>query len=135
MLYRFAADAVLVLHACFVLFVVLGGLLALRWPRVAWVHLPAAAWGAAIEFWGWVCPLTPLEQSLRRLGGEAGYSGGFVEHYVVALLYPRGLTRGLQLAIGLFVLAVNLAVYAWVWHRARTRRRARGAAPARGRWR
>jgi Protein of Unknown function (DUF2784) len=117
--YRLAADAVLVLHACFVLFVVLGGLLALRRPRFAWIHLPAAAWGAAIEFFGWTCPLTPLEQALRRRGGEAGYSGGFVEHYVVALLYPQGLTRGLQLALGLFVLAVNLAVYFWVWHRAR----------------
>ena len=135
MLYRLAADGVLVLHAGFVLFVVLGGLLVLRRPRLAWVHLPAAAWGAAIEFCGWTCPLTPLEQALRRRGGEAGYSGGFVEHYVVALLYPQGLTRGLQLALGLFVLAVNLAVYAWVWHRARTRRHARGAAPARGRWR
>jgi Protein of Unknown function (DUF2784) len=133
--YRLAADAVLVLHAAFVLFVVLGGLFALRRPRFAWVHLPAAAWGAAIEFFGWVCPLTPLEQALRRRGGEAGYSGGFVEHYVVALLYPQGLTRGLQLALGLFVLAVNLAVYAWVWRRARRRRRAPAAAPARGRWR
>ena len=119
--YRFAADAVLVLHAAFVLFVVLGGLLALRWPRLAWVHLPAAAWGAAIEFCGWTCPLTPLEQALRRRGGEAGYSGGFVEHYVVTLLYPQGQTRGLQLALGLFVLAVNLAVYAWVWRRTRRR--------------
>ncbi|HVF60626.1 MAG TPA: DUF2784 domain-containing protein [Thermoanaerobaculia bacterium] len=125
MLYRFAADGVLVLHAAFVLFVVLGGLLVLRRPRLAWVHLPAAAWGAAIEFWGWICPLTPLEQALRRRGGEAGYSGGFVEHYVVALLYPQGLTRGLQLALGLFVLAVNLAVYLWVWRRARRRSRAR----------
>ncbi len=121
MLYRLAADGVLVLHAAFVVFVVLGGLLALRWPRAAWVHLPAAAWGAAIEFWGWICPLTPLEQALRRLGGEAGYRGGFVEHYVVALLYPQGLTRGLQLALGLFVLAVNLAVYAWVWRTRTTR--------------
>lgn len=126
MLYRLAADGVLVLHTGFVLFVVLGGLLALRWPRAAWVHLPAAAWGAVIEFWGWICPLTPLEQALRRRGGEAGYTGGFVEHYVVALLYPQGLTRGLQLAIGLFVLAVNLAVYAWVWRRARRRSRPRG---------
>ena len=125
MLYRFAADAVLVLHAGFVVFVVLGGLLALRWPRAAWVHLPAAAWGAAIELFGWICPLTPLEQALRRRGGEAGYTGGFVEHYVFALLYPQGLTRGLQLALGLFVLAVNLAVYLWVWRRARRRSRAR----------
>jgi len=122
MLYRLAADGVLVLHAAFVLFVVLGGLLALRRPRIAWIHLPAAAWGAAIELCGWICPLTPLEQALRRLGGEAGYPGGFVEHYVVAWLYPPGLTRGVQLALGLFVFAVNLAVYAWVWRRARRAR-------------
>lgn len=120
--YRLAADAVLVLHLGFVLFVVLGGLLALRWPRAAWIHLPAAVWGAAIEFFGWICPLTPLENHLRRLGGEAGYPGGFVEHYVFATLYPQGLTREVQLALGLFVVAVNVAVYLWAWRRARLRR-------------
>ncbi|HEX5759709.1 MAG TPA: DUF2784 domain-containing protein [Thermoanaerobaculia bacterium] len=117
--YRLAADAVLVVHAGFVLFVVLGGLLVLRWPRAAWAHLPAAAWGAAIEFLGWTCPLTPLENDLRRLGGQAGYPGGFIQHYIVALLYPGGLTPSLQVALGLFVVAVNLAVYFWVWRRRR----------------
>lgn len=111
MAYRFLADIVLVLHLAFVLFVALGGLLVLRRRRVAWVHLPVAAWGALVMFTGWICPLTPLEKELRGLGGEAGYRGGFVEHYVVAVLYPAGLTREAQVAIGLGVIALNLAVY------------------------
>ena len=118
MIYRALADGVLVVHLAFVLFVVLGGLAALRWPRVAWVHLPVAVYGAAIEFIGFVCPLTPLEVALRRRGGEAGYAGGFIDHYVTAAIYPEGLTRGVQLALGAAVLAVNAAVYA-VWLRRR----------------
>ena len=117
MLYRLLADFVVVLHFGFVLFVVLGGLLALRWPRAAWFHLPAAIWGAGIEFLQGICPLTPLENHLRKLGGEAGYAGGFVEHYVLPVLYPSGLTRGVQLALGIFVVAFNLVVYALVWRR------------------
>ncbi|HYJ79843.1 MAG TPA: DUF2784 domain-containing protein, partial [Longimicrobiaceae bacterium] len=109
--YRALADAVVVLHFGFVLFVVLGGVLVLRRPWLAWAHLPAAVWGALIEFAGWVCPLTPLENHLRALGREPGYTGGFVEHYITAVLYPSGLTRGMQVAIGLFVLAVNAFVY------------------------
>src|ERR687889_2933712 len=96
--YRALADAVLVLHLAFVLFVVLGGLLVLRWPRLAWLHLPAAIWGVLIEFAGFVCPLTPLEVGLRRLGGEAGYEGGFIEHYLTGALYPAGLNRGGEVA-------------------------------------
>ncbi len=111
MFYRFLADLVLVVHLGFVLFVALGGVLVLRWRHVAWVHLPAAVWGALIMFRGWICPLTPLENWLRRLGGEAGYQGGFVEHYVVTLLYPPGLTRGIQVGIGIGVILVNLLVY------------------------
>ena len=122
MLYRTLADAVVVLHAAFVLFVVLGGLAALRWPRAAWLHLPAALWGAGIEFAGGICPLTPLENRLRRLGGEAGYEGGFVEHYLWPVLYPSGLTREVQVALGLAVLAVNVAVYATVIRRQCRRR-------------
>ena len=118
MIYRALADGVLVVHLAFVLFVVLGGLAALRWPRVAWVHLPVAVYGAAIEFIGFVCPLTPLEVALRRRGGEAGYAGGFIDHYVTAAIYPEGLTRGVQLALGAAVLAVNAVVYA-VWLRRR----------------
>jgi hypothetical protein len=111
MAYRFLADLVLVLHLAFVLFVALGGLLVLRWRRAAWVHLPAAAWGAVVMFTGWICPLTPFENELRGWGGEAGYQGGFVEHYVVSLLYPAGLTRGIQVALGLGVILLNVAVY------------------------
>ena len=124
MLWSGAADLVLVVHFAFVLFVVLGGLLALRWPRVAWAHAPVAIYGATIEFVGFVCPLTPLEVWLRRRGGEAGYEGGFVEHYVTAALYPTGLTREIQLALGLGVLAINGVVYALLLRR--MRRRAHG---------
>ena len=120
--YRLLADTVLLAHAAFVAFVVLGGLLALRWPRLAWLHLPAATWGAGIEFAGGICPLTPLENHWRRLAGEQGYAGGFFEHYVLALLYPDGLTREVQLALGILVLAINAAVYAFVWRRKRTSR-------------
>lgn len=123
--YRLLADAVLLAHAAFVAFVVLGGLLVLRWPQYAWLHLPAAAWGAGIEFAGGTCPLTPLENHWRGLAGEQGYAGGFFEHYVLAVLYPEGLTREVQLALGLLVLAVNALVYAVVWRRKRTSR-ARG---------
>jgi hypothetical protein len=118
MLFRGLADLVLVAHLAFVLFVVLGGLAALRWPRVARVHVPVALYGAAIEFVGFVCPLTPLEVWLRRSGGEAGYEGGFVEHYVTAALYPSGLTREVQVALGTAVLLLNAAVYA-AWLRRR----------------
>lgn len=117
MIYRALADALVVLHLGFVVFVVLGGLLALRWPRVAWVHVPAAVWGALVELTGWICPLTPWEQSLRRLGGEAGYTGGFVAHYLLPVLYPAGLTPSVQTALGLFVAALNVAIYATVLRR------------------
>lgn len=118
MWFRAAADAVLVLHFTFVLFVILGGLLALRWPRVAWVHVPVALYGATIEFVGFLCPLTPLEIWLRRQGGESGYASGFIEHYVTAALYPGGLTRAAQIWLGVAVLVLNAVVYA-VWLRRR----------------
>ncbi len=102
------------------LFVVFGGILVLRWPRVAWVHLPAVAWGAWVEFAGWVCPLTPLENSLRTRGGSAGYSSSFVEHYVIPVLYPASLPRGLQYALGAFVLLANALVYAVILRSKRT---------------
>ena len=111
MWYRALADFVVVVHIAFVAFVVLGGLLVLRQPRLAWLHLPAAAWGVMIEFAGWTCPLTPLENAFRERGGDAGYSGGFIEHYLLPVLYPAGLTRGIQFALGAAVLAINLAVY------------------------
>jgi hypothetical protein len=117
MIYRLAADAVVVVHLLFAGFVVLGGLLALRWPRVVRVHLPAAVWGALIEFMGWICPLTPLEVRLRRAAGGEGYPGGFVDHYLLPLLYPAQLTGEIQLVTGVFVIAVNVAVYAVVLYR------------------
>jgi len=117
MSYRLLADAVLLAHAAFVAFVMLGGLLVLRWPRIAWVHLPAAAWGAGIEFAGGICPLTPLENHWRRLAGQQGYEHGFVEQYVVAVLYPEGLTRGTQVLLGLLVVAVNAILYLIAWRR------------------
>jgi hypothetical protein len=120
MLSRALADLVLLLHLGFVLFVAGGGLLLLRWPRLAYVHLPAAVWGAAIEIAGGICPLTPLEQYLRRSGGEAGYTGGFVEHYLTAAIYPTGLTRGIQVLLGVIVVLVNAALY-WLWWRRRAR--------------
>ncbi|HEX6902397.1 MAG TPA: DUF2784 domain-containing protein [Thermoanaerobaculia bacterium] len=119
MLYRVLADLVVFLHFGFVLFVVFGGLLALRWPRAAWLHLPAAIWGAGIEFVQGICPLTPLENHLRRLGGEAGYSSGFVEHYVLPVLYPDGLSHGVQLGLGIFVVALNAVIYTVVLRRRR----------------
>ncbi len=125
--YLILANLVLALHLAFVVFVTLGGLLVLRWPRLAWVHVPAAAWGAAVEFTGWYCPLTPLENRLRRLAGESGYSGGFVEHYLLATLYPEGLTRATQFWLGLFVVVLNALIYLWVYRRL-TRRRP-GSAP------
>jgi hypothetical protein len=120
--YRLLADAVLVTHAAFVAFVMLGGLLAWRRPWLAWLHLPVVAWGVGIELTGGICPLTPLENRLRSLAGEQGYPGGFVEHYLLALLYPDGLTRNVQLALGLLVLAVNVAIYGVAWRRLSRRR-------------
>jgi len=108
---RLLADLLVIVHLGFVAFVIAGGVLCWRWPRLAWLHLPAAAWGAWIELSGRVCPLTPLEVRLRLAAGEAGYRGGFVEHYLIPLLYPAGLQHDLQLWLGIGVIAVNLAVY------------------------
>ncbi len=124
MLTRFLADLILVIHVAFIAFAVGGGLLTLRWPRVAWIHLPAAAWAAAVMAMGWICPLTPLENRLRQTAGEGGYEGGFIEHYVVPLIYPGGLTREIQMVLGALVVAVNLVIYATVWRRAQRRARA-----------
>ena len=115
--YRLAADAVVVAHGAFILFAVLGGLLALRRRWLALLHLPAVAWALFIEATGRICPLTPLEVSLRIAAGDAGYDGGFVEHYLIPIIYPAGLTRGVQFVLAAFVLAVNLAVYALVLRR------------------
>jgi hypothetical protein len=111
MAYRLTADLIVILHAAFVLFVVFGGLLAWRWRRVAALHLLAVLWGAVVEFGGLICPLTPLENHFRELGNQASYHDDFINHYVTALLYPEGLTRSIQIALGLAVLLINIAIY------------------------
>ncbi len=121
MVYRILADVVSAVHFGFVVFVALGAFLALRWPRVAWAHVPAAIWGAWIELAGGVCPLTPLEVGLRRTAGQAGYGGGFIEHYILPVVYPSGMTRGLQIGLGLAVVIGNLAIYGWMIARRRRR--------------
>lgn len=119
MVYRVLADAVVVLHLGFVVFVVAGGFLVLRWPRAAWIQLPAAAWGVLVEWSGWVCPLTPLENWLRAHGGGAAYQGDFVERYLLPVLYPASLTRSAQILLGSAALAANLVAYALVLARSR----------------
>ena len=114
MAFRVLADLTVLVHLAFLVFVVLGGLLVVRWPPVAWVHLPAAAWGAWVEFAGWVCPLTPLENWLRMQGGDPAYASSFIEHYLIPLLYPASLPRELQYALGAVVLVVNAVIYAAV---------------------
>jgi hypothetical protein len=118
---RVLATVVVLVHLGFVAFVVAGGLLALRWPRVAWLHVPAAAWGASITLAGFTCPLTPLENWLRVQAGGRAYETGFLEHYLLPILYPVAMTPGLQLATGVFVVAVNVLVYRRVWRRRRSR--------------
>ncbi len=111
MFYRLGADLILIVHLLFVLFVVFGGLLAWRWRRLVRVHLAAVIWGALVEFTGFICPLTPLEVRLRELGGEAGYAGDFIGHYLAGLLYPAGLTRSLQIGLGIAVVLINALIY------------------------
>ena len=110
--YRLLADAVVAFHGLFIVFVILGGFLAWRWRFVAVVHIPCALWGMLIEYRGWICPLTPLENSLRMRAGQAGYSGGFIEHYLVPAIYPSGLTPRIQAALGTAVLVINVFAYA-----------------------
>lgn len=116
------ADALVMGHLLFVAFVMTGGFLLVRWPRLAWLHLPAAAWGATIEFTGWICPLTPLENHLRTLGGGSAYSGGFVERYLLPVLYPENLTLPIQQVLGGAVVGVNLVAYALAYRALRRRR-------------
>ena len=118
MVQRVLADLVLLLHLAFIVFVVSGGLLALRWRWFPFVHLPAAAWGVFIEVSGGVCPLTPLENALRRAAGSSGYPGGFIEHYLSAVIYPESLSHVIQLVLAALVLAANGLVY-WVVYRSR----------------
>jgi len=121
MLDHIAADAVLVVHFAFVLFVVLGGALMLRWPHLVWLHLPAVVWAILVEATGWICPLTPLENALRESAGGTAYTGDFVQHYLLALLYPADLTRSTQWILGLSVIAVNVFFYSLLLARMRHR--------------
>ena len=121
MFYLLLADAVVVLHVAYVAYVLLGALLVRRWPRTVWLHLAAVAWGVYVAATGGICPLTPLEVTLRVRAGQAGYQGGFIQHYVLPVLYPEGLTRGALVAEAVLVVVVNVALYAWVrraWRRA-----------------
>jgi hypothetical protein len=122
MIYRFLADSVLVVHFLFIGFVILGAVAALRFPWIALVHIPAACWGAYIELSGGLCPLTVIEVGLRRMAGEAGYSGSFVEHYLLPVIYPAGLTRDIQLWLGGFVILINVAIYTRLVYRLRASR-------------
>jgi len=114
--YRILADLVLILHFCFVLFVVFGGLLALRRRWVASLHLPAVVWGVLVECFFWACPLTTLENSLRQLGGESGYTDGFIDHYVSAILYAR-ISPQFRITLGLLLIGLNLLVYWYMFRR------------------
>ena len=111
MLYRIAADLLVLLHLFFILYVVAGGIAVFKWPWMAFLHLPAAVWGALIEYKNWVCPLTPLENRLRQLAGDDGYAEGFIEHYILHLVYPPGLTRDIQMTLGTIVIVINILIY------------------------
>ena len=120
--YQLLADLVVLVHVAFVVFAVLGGLLAARWRRLVWIHLPAVIWAVIVEFFGWVCPLTPLENWLRQRGGERGYGADFIARYILPALYPEELTREVQIALGAFVILINLTIYIWIFRRKRTNR-------------
>ncbi|MBL0713036.1 MAG: DUF2784 domain-containing protein [Desulfosarcina sp.] len=116
---RILADAVLVIHLVFIVFAVAGAFAALRWRFLIWVHLPCAFWAMAIELAGWICPLTPLEVYLRRCAGQEGYAGGFIEYYLIPVIYPHNLTRGFQIGLGVVVLVINLIAYTLVLRKSR----------------
>lgn len=111
MLYRVAADLLVLLHLAFIIFVIAGGFAVFKWSWLVYLHIPAVGWGALVEFKGWVCPLTPWENSLRQLAGQEAYSEGFIEHYIFPLVYPPGLTRDMQSTLGTIVIVINLLVY------------------------
>lgn len=117
MWYVLLADAVALVHVLFVLFVMFGALLVLRWPRAVGIHAPALVWGLIVECSGTTCPLTPLENRLRRLGGESGYSEDFLSHWLLMILYPASLTRSVQFVLGASLLLLNLGLYWWIWRR------------------
>ncbi len=122
MFFRLLADIIVLLHFVFILYAMFGGFLLLLSKRLAWLHMPAVVWAAGIEFGGWICPLTPLENYLRTKGGGLTYRSGFVEHYILPLIYPAALTRSLQIAIGCLVVGMNLAIYWWVFSRSTSKK-------------
>lgn len=117
MVYQILADILVVLHFVFICFVIVGGLLVLRWQWLALIHLPVVLWGALVELMSWVCPLTPLENWLRRAAGGQGYSGGYIEHYLIPIIYPGGLTHEIQMILGGFVIVINVIIYTVVFRR------------------
>ena len=121
-LYQLLADLVVMVHVVFVIFAVLGGLLVARWQGLAWIHLPAVIWAAIVELFGWVCPLTPLENWLRQRGGERVYGADFIARYILPALYSEELTREVQIALGAFVILINLTIYIWIFRRKRKSR-------------
>ncbi len=130
MVYRLLADCLVFIHLAFVVFVVAGGFLILWRPSLRWIHLPAVAWGVLIEFSGWICPLTPWEQALRLKAGQVGYGGGFIAHYILSILYPQGLTPGVQIALALLVIGVNVGIYTFVEYRRARAIKGRGTRPS-----
>ncbi len=119
-MYGTLAALVVLAHFAYILFVMFGGLLMLRWRKAPWVHLPAATWGAFVELTGRVCPITPLEHWLRRSAGGDDYAGAFIEHYIVRIIYPPGLTQEIQVALGVGAILLNCVIYAWVVRRLRS---------------
>lgn len=117
MLYKFLADIVLILHLFFILFVLFGAILAFKFPKIVWFHLPIATYGALITFYRWICPLTPLENYFRALAGEQGYEGGFIAHYILPVIYPSGVTTGLTITMGLTVIIWNGIIYGLLIYR------------------
>ncbi|MCP3898548.1 MAG: DUF2784 domain-containing protein [Desulfobacteraceae bacterium] len=114
MIYRILADLVVLAHFSFIIFVVTGGFFVIKWQKVLFFHIPAVVWGVLIEFTGWICPLTPLENELRLAGGEAGFTGGFIDKYIVALIYPEELTRSVQILLGFVVIVTNISIYGYL---------------------
>ncbi len=110
-MYKILADTIVIIHCLFIAFVIFGGLLIIRWPRTAYVHVPAAIWGVAVEFFGWFCPLTPLENHFRFLAGKGSYEGDFIEKYLLPLIYPENLTPSIQQILGMMVVIINFIVY------------------------
>ena len=113
MLKLLTADLIVLIHFAFILFVILGGFLVMKWKWFIWLHVPAAVWGALLEFFGWICPLTTLENELRRNNDREAYSSGFIEHYIIPVIYPEELTRDIQIVLGIAVVFLNLFIYMW----------------------